>query len=293
MPGSSKTFDFLSIHSSISLSLKLLDIKEKSSFVTMCSFETIHMKVTLLGTGTSTPDPERVQAGILIELENNRILFDIGPGTYYRMNQLGFDLATISSIFITHFHVDHCSDFVMLCQSLWLHGHDNQLNVYGPPFIETWWRGIFDISYPYAKGRLKLEPIILDEREEVHLDGAVVTNVATIHSTIDTCALKLEAEGKTVVYSADTAPSDKIINLAKGADLLIHECNWLDGAHPEGVHTSPSQLADIVEAAQPKKVVLTHLTPEVIEHRDTVIEIVKQRTKAEVVLGEDLMSIVL
>ena len=74
----------------------------------MCSFETIHMKVTLLGTGTSTPDPERVQAGILIELENNRILFDIGPGTYYRMNQLGFDLATINSIFITHFHVRFC-----------------------------------------------------------------------------------------------------------------------------------------------------------------------------------------
>ena len=251
------------------------------------------MKVTLLGTGTSTPDPERVQAGILIELGNNRILFDIGTGTYHRMNQLGFDQATISSIFITHFHVDHCSDFVMLCQSLWLHGHDKQLNVYGPPFIETWWRGIFDISYPYAKERLKLKAIALNEREEVCLEDAVVTNVPTVHSTIDTRALKLEAEGKTIVYSADTAPCDEIISLAKGADLLIHECNWLDGKHAEGVHTSPSQLADIVEVAQPRRLVLTHLTPEVIENKEKVIEIVKQRTKAEVVLGEDLMSIVL
>ena len=249
------------------------------------------MKVTLLGTGTSTPDPKRVQAGILIELQHNRILFDIGPGTYYRMNQLGFDLGTISSIFITHFHVDHCSDFVMLCQSLWLRGHDKQLNVYGPPFIETWWRGIFETSYPYANNRFPLKSNVLHENKAVDIQEGTVINVPTRHSTIDTRALRIEAEGKSIVYSADTAPCSEIINLARGADLLIHECNWLDGTHPEGIHTSPSQLAEIVEEAQPKTVVLTHVTPEIVENKNKVIEIVKGNSKATVILGEDLMGI--
>ncbi len=249
------------------------------------------MKVILLGTGTSTPDPKRVQAGILIELEEDRILFDIGTGTYYRMNQLGFDLGTISSIFITHFHIDHCSDFAMLCQSLWLQGHNKPLNVYGPPFIETWWKGIFDTAYPYANGRLPLRSIILQKHEETNCGCAKVINVPTKHSTIDTRALRLEVDDKVVVYSADTAPCKEIVNLAKGVDVLIHECNWLDGDHPEGVHTSPSELAELVEQAQPRKVVLTHLTPEVVDNKEEVTDIVRRNTKAEVILGEDLMSI--
>ena len=249
------------------------------------------MKVTMLGTGTSFPDPERVQSGILVELENDSILFDIGPGTYYRMIQLGLDLKTISSIFITHFHVDHCSDLVMLCQNLWLAGHDKELNVYGPSTIMTWWRGIFDVAYPYARDRLPIKPCILEEDTVVKIGEAKISNVRTCHSTIETHALRLEAGNKVIVYSSDTALCNEVIDLASGVDLLIHECNWLDGPHPEGVHTSPSELAEVVEKAQPKRVILTHVNPEVVENRETVVNIVRGNSDAEVLLGQDLMSL--
>ena len=72
--------------------------------------------------------------------------------------------------------------------------------------------------------------------------------------------------------------------------MLIHECNWLDGPNPEGVHTSPGQLSEIVEKVTPKKVILTHISPEVVHDSDKVIEIVGRRTNAEVLLGKDLMS---
>jgi ribonuclease BN (tRNA processing enzyme) len=81
--------------------------------------------------------------------------------------------------------------------------------------------------------------------------------------------------------------------LAKGTDVLIHECNWLDGPHPEGVHTSPSELARIAEEINPSKVILTHVAPEVVAKRDKVIEIVSRRTDAEVIVGEDLMTVAL
>ncbi|TFG94093.1 MBL fold metallo-hydrolase [Candidatus Thorarchaeota archaeon] len=247
------------------------------------------MKVTMLGTGTSYPDSDRVQSGILIEIDGKRILFDIGAGVYHRLIQLGVDLKSISTIFITHFHIDHCSDFLMLCQNLWLDGHDKPLNIYGPPAIKQWYRGLFDIAFPYARDRLMINVAVLKDHEAVHVGEASISNVPTVHGTMETRALRLEWRGLSLVYSSDTAPCREVIDLAKGADVLIHECNWLDGPNPEGVHTTPSQLAEIIEEAVPKKVVLTHVSPDVVSKKEKVLEIVSRRTNAEVVMGEDLM----
>ncbi|MFW9843382.1 MAG: MBL fold metallo-hydrolase [Candidatus Thorarchaeota archaeon] len=248
------------------------------------------MKVTMLGTGTTSPDPDRVQSGILVELDRESVLFDIGSGVFNRMTELNFNMHSISSIFISHFHVDHCSDFVMLCQYLWLNNHERPLNIYGPPFIRQWYKGLFDIAFPYAHDRLILNVHALKENEAVQVGEATISNTPTIHGTIETRAYKVEWRGNSLVYSSDTAPSRDVIDLAKGVDVLIHECNWLDGPNPEGVHTTPSELAQIVEQVELKKVVLTHVAPEVVAQREKVIETIQRRTNAEVVMGEDLMS---
>ena len=248
------------------------------------------MKVTLLGTGTSYPDPERVQSGILIEIDGESILFDIGAGVYNRLIQAGTDLKSISTIFLTHFHIDHCSDFLMLCQSLWLNGHEEPLNIYGPPMIKEWYRGLFDIAYTYARDRLIINVGVLKEHEVVQVGEATISNVPAIHGNMETRALRIEHRGKTLVYSSDTAPSRDIISLAKGTDVLIHECNWLDGPNPEGVHTTPGQLSEIVEEVAPKIVILIHVSPDVVAEKEKVVNIVRRRTDAEVLMGEDLMS---
>lgn len=244
----------------------------------------------MLGTGTSYSDPKRVQSGILIELDDEKILFDIGAGVYHRLTHLEIDLKSISSIFLSHFHIDHCSDFLMLCQNLWLDGHDKPLNVYGPPPIKQWYRGLFDIAFTYARDRLMINIGVLKEHEAVQVGEAIISNVPTLHGTTETRALRIEWKYRSLVYSSDTAPCRDVIDLAKGADVLIHECNWLDGPNPEGVHTTPSQLAEIVEEAAPKKVVLTHVSPDVVSMKEKVLEIVSRRTNAEVLMGEDLLA---
>jgi len=250
----------------------------------------IEMEVTLLGTGTTSPDPTRVQSGYLVDIADEILLFDIGAGIYHRLTQLEIDLHSISTIFISHFHVDHCSDFLMLCQHLWLSGYDKTLNVYGPPFIKQWYRGLFDIGFPYAQDRLILNVRELKENDVIQVDKAIISNAPTMHGTMETRAYRIECGGKSLTYSSDTAPCPDVIDLAKGTDFLIHECNWLDGPNPEGVHTTPSQLAEIVEEVAPKKVILTHVSPEVVSKKKKVIEIVSRRTNAEVLMGEDLMS---
>jgi ribonuclease BN (tRNA processing enzyme) len=247
------------------------------------------MRVVLLGTGTSVPDPKRVQSGILIEDGEHRILLDIGSGVLHRLTQLEIDVKTIESVFISHFHIDHCADFLPLCQSLWLSGYNKTLNLFAPPTVKEWSRGVNDIAFKYLRDRILIKTIVLDENHVIPLGNITVVAGPTLHSDYDTRAFRAEHAGKTVTYSSDTGPCRDIIDLAKGTDVLIHECNWLDGAHPQGVHTSPSELAKIAEAVNPSKLVLTHVSPEVVENKEKVIEIVSRRSSAEVVLGEDLM----
>jgi len=248
------------------------------------------MKITMLGTGTSYPDPERVQSGIFVESGEEKILLDIGSGVLHRLAQLEIDLRKIISLFISHFHIDHCSDFLTLCQSLWMTKSERPLKVYGPPFIRDWLRGIRDTAFPYLRDMLEIQASQLSENEVVKLGETAVSNHSTIHGTMDTRAFKIRADGETVVFSSDTAPSQELSRFAKNTDILIHECNWLDGQHPHGVHTSPSELALIVEEIVPSRVVLTHLSPEVVKSRQKVVEIVGSRHGTDVCLAEDLMS---
>ena len=192
------------------------------------------MKATLLGTGTSFPDPERVQAGILVETDKTRVLFDVGSGILHRLTQIGFDFTKLDAVFVSHFHIDHVSDFLTLCQSLWLSGYDRPLKLYAPPMVKEWSRGMRDVSFPYLREKLEIEIVILHEDQVVHQGDLIVSNAPTLHSTIDTRAYKIEHNGKTLVISSDTAPCREVIDLSKGCDVLVHECQWLDGPHPEG-----------------------------------------------------------
>lgn len=251
----------------------------------------IEMKAVLLGTGTSQPDPQRVQSGILIEDGDHRILLDIGSGVLHRLTQLGIDIKTIDSVFISHFHIDHCSDFLTLCQSLWLSGYDRPLSLFAPPTVREWSRGVYDVAFKYLRDKILIQTTVLDENHVIPVGNLTVIAGPTLHGNYDTRAFRVEHGEKTLTYSSDTAPCRDIIDLAKGTDILVHECNWLDGPHPEGIHTSPTELAQIAEEINPSKIVLTHISPEVVANKDKVIEIVSRRTNAEVIFGEDLMGL--
>jgi ribonuclease BN (tRNA processing enzyme) len=251
------------------------------------------MKVRLLGTGTSLPDPKRVQSGVLVEADGTALLLDIGSGVLQRLTQTSVDLTSINHVFISHFHIDHCSDFLSFCQTLWLLGYDKTLELYAPPRMRDWSRGMYDIAFPYLREKLLVEKRVLQENEVVHLGPVVVSTSPTTHSTLESRAFRVEHQGKSVVYSSDTAPCPEVVELAAGADVLIHECNWLDGDHPKGVHTSPSELAEIVELTEPRKVVITHVSPEVVAKEKQVLATVGRRTNAKVILARDLMTIAL
>jgi ribonuclease BN (tRNA processing enzyme) len=248
------------------------------------------MRVTLLGTGTSLPDIKRVQSGILVEQSDKSFLFDIGSGVLHRFVETGTDVKSLDSVFISHFHIDHSSDFMTLYQTLWLSAFDKTLRLYAPPPAREWFRSLNEAIFPYLRGKVNVEITELKERDVIKTGLLTVLCRKTLHGTMDSRAFRVEHGGRSLVISGDTAPCKEVIELATGADVLIHECNWLDGRHTEGVHTSPSQLAEVVKKAQPKKLILVHVFPEVVFNIDKVISTVNADQGTEVVLGEDMMT---
>lgn len=245
----------------------------------------------MLGTGTSLPDPRRVQSGILVEQNEKSFLFDIGSGVLHRLVETGTDLKSLDGVFISHFHVDHSSDFMTLYQTLWLSAFDKTLHLYAPPPAREWFRTFNEAIFPYLRGKVNVEVTELKERDTVKAGLLTVLCRKTQHGSADSRAFRLEHGGRSLVISGDTAPCKEVIELATGADVLIHECNWLDGKHTEGVHTSPSQLAEVIRKARPKKVIVVHAFPEVVFNIEKVMSTIGLGQGTDVVLGEDMMTL--
>jgi ribonuclease BN (tRNA processing enzyme) len=68
------------------------------------------MLVTILGSGTAVPVPDRFPAGYLVQAGGQQLLVDCGPGILRRLAQAGVGLEAIDAVFLTHYHTDHCAD---------------------------------------------------------------------------------------------------------------------------------------------------------------------------------------
>jgi ribonuclease Z len=69
--------------------------------------------------------------------------------------------------------------------------------------------------------------------------------------------------GRKIVYTGDTRPSEKVVELARGADVLIHDCTFADelaDAAEENSHSNPSKAADVARRAGVGQLVLTHIS---------------------------------
>ena len=224
------------------------------------------MKVTVLGSGTSVPDPERGPCGLLVQAGADAWLVDGGSGTLQRCARAGVDPRTLTGGVYSHYHPDHCADLVPLLFAM---------RVGPPPRVVDYpiWagqgfgaffeglRGVYGKWIEPGRGRVHVHELSL-EGEAVTDLGGIRLRTRPANHTASALHLRFEAEDTAVVFSGDTGPSDALARLASGADLLVCECAAPDHAPFEG-HLSPSQVAAIVDTARPRAVWLTHLYPNV------------------------------
>ncbi len=248
------------------------------------------MRVHLLGAGASVNLTGRGTTALAVVVEDDITLVDCGGNVMARLVAAGLPFEHIARLILTHEHPDHTAGFPLLAQQLWLTGRRDPLPVYGPAqaldlvarllaqYDTSRWSNFFDLVYH----PVPLRPL----QEIVKTDRLRVVATPARHS-VPTVALRFEDSGGHVVaYSADTAPSEEIVVLAAGADVLIHEAT---GPYPD-VHTDGTEAGRIALEAGVRHLVLVHLPATEHEVRRLVAE-AQATFGREVVAGQDGMVI--
>jgi ribonuclease BN (tRNA processing enzyme) len=216
--------------------------------------ESERTRVILLGTGGG-PRPRRASSAAAQVIVSNGAAYvvDCGDGVARQLVLAGVNLASLRHIFITHHHSDHNADYGNLIWLAWAAGLRNRVDTWGPPPLEKMTRLFFemnayDINTRIAdEGRVSLAPLV--HVHEFTEGGVILQNesmkvtAALVHHPPVTPAFGYRFDGRdrSIVISGDTTPSDNLVKLAQGADVLIHDAYYPPVSSRASSHTTPAQ----------------------------------------------------
>lgn len=249
------------------------------------------MEITFLGTGVALPQKNRVQSGIIAEVEGRPLLFDCGCGVLNRIHEAGFEHTAVDTIVLSHLHLDHVSDVLGLLKANWLAGK-TWARIYGPRGTEEWFAAQED-SYGYFMDKLEVDIREISPGEEFTPAGFECEVLAgKADHSIRSLAYRLNCADGDIAISGDTAPSRNVLDLAAGTDLLVHECSYPLGGNAD-IHTTPDALAELLVDYREDigTLCLTHFYPAMQGHENEAATYLEAYFDGEIIIAEDLMRL--
>ncbi|MFL4475656.1 MBL fold metallo-hydrolase [Paeniglutamicibacter sp. MACA_103] len=274
--------------------------------------------LVLLGTGGGpTPKTERSAAANAIVVGDATYIIDAGNGIARQMAFARLPFDSIRAMGITHHHSDHNADAGTLLHLSWCANLAREVSTFGP----APWTGIWAAFLEYSstdvetrkvdEGRPDFADLVtatdVVDPGTVYEDDRVRISAAWVnHPPIPALAYRIDTEDRSYVISGDTTPCDSLIELAKGADVLVHEVMHVpsidpllrrsNGArlreHLINSHTSSTDVGNIAEQAGVGQLVLSHFvpgSPAVLE--ETWLADARKGFDGKIVAGRDLMVI--
>ncbi len=246
--------------------------------------------VTLLGTGSPMPAPDRAGPATLISAgdgpEVEHYLVDAGRGVLMRLAAAGLGAPDLTAVLITHLHSDHITDLNDVITTRWVMTFEmTPLTIVGPGGTQRVVEHILaslepDIEYRLAHhADLDHRPpvtvievgeggIVLPDRQ----GGAVaITCAQTDHKPVEpSLGYRFEFVGTSVVVAGDTIPCAGLDELCAGADALVHTAIRKDIIANAPIprmqdtldyHSSPEEAAQTAAKASMSTLILTHYVP--------------------------------
>jgi ribonuclease BN (tRNA processing enzyme) len=278
-------------------------------------------RLILLGTGGG-PRPRKTSSASaqVIVVNGAAYVVDCGDGVARQLVLAGIRLPQLRHIFLTHQHSDHNADYGNLMLLAWASGLKARIDAWGPPPLQQMTAhflamNAYDIRTRIQdEGRVALEPLI--HVHELTHGGLVLedANVRVSTALVDhppvapAFAYRFDAPDRSIVISGDTRPSENLIRLATGADVLVHEALW-PGAIDRLVanvsnaatlkrsivshHTSAAEAGRVAKQAGVKTLVLSHFVPpEDPEITDRMwMEAASTHFDGRIVVGKDLLEL--
>ena len=294
-------------------------------------------KLVLLGTqGGPNFNTERGESASAVVVDGETYLVDCGYGTLMALRRAELNYRDIANVFLTHLHDDHSGDVAALLSHQWSDGRVDPTTVFGPYGTDS----MVDAALVFSAANTAIR--LIDENRSVkpvdifrgkvlkasslpiaaYSDERVaVRSVENTHFPAESkqkmlyrsLSYRIDSRDRSIAFSGDTAYSEGVVALARGADVLVCEAmevvtmrrafeqmvangTYADNAegvwaHIVGTHTSTEDAGRMAAEAGVRTLVLNHLIPGALIDVDdnTYLEGVRRHFDAEVVVGRDQM----
>jgi len=187
------------------------------------------VRLTIVGSGPARPQPDTPASGILVEADGTALLLDCGPGVIGALRRW-VDPTALSAVFVGHMHADHYLDVAPLR--------------YLFPWGERASRRLPVLLPPGGRARLDALATAISERDGFFDDAFEVSEYAGgVERSIGSLRVRpfnsqhyvpawgveiLDGASRRIVYAGDTGPTVGLVDVARGADLLVCEATLDD-----------------------------------------------------------------
>lgn len=242
------------------------------------------IEVTLLGTGSPIPDPDRLGPSTLIRAGGQTFLVDCGRGVQQRLAAAGSAANLLTALLLTHLHSDHIADLGDVIITRWISTFTPDpapFQIIGPPgtaeVVDAMLAAFgHDIGYRIAHHADLTAPPAIEVHEYTEgvvwdHDGVRILAAPTDHRPVaPTIGFRVEHGDASVVLAGDTVPCDTLDELAAGAGALVHTAirhDLIDAMPLQRIrdicdyHSSVEQAADTAARAGVGILILTHYVP--------------------------------
>lgn len=275
-------------------------------------------RLVILGSGNPNPSPSQSGCSLALLVNQTPYIIDFGPGLIRKAAALtkryggpleGFAVKDIKTAFLTHMHSDHTTGYADLILTPWVMGRDEPLKLYGPEGSSSMTSHILeayrdDIHYrlygaePANNKGWRVDCTEFMEEGEIYRDSNIIVEAFPVShgSWPNAWGFRFTTPDRVIVVSGDCKPSEKLIEYATGADILVHEVYSQAGYNKKSDawklyhadhHTSTVELAAIAKKTKPGKVVLYHILFWG-SGEDELLEEISSEYKGDVIVGRDL-----
>jgi ribonuclease BN (tRNA processing enzyme) len=221
------------------------------------------MKLTIVGCAGSYPGPDSAASCYLVEepYEDGifRLVLDMGNGALGALQRY-VDIRDINAAAISHLHADHSFDLSVYYVVSRYHpnGSMPKLPLFAPAGADRF------LSRSYGP---EPDPGILQHFEYRDLSDGMVAEIgpftvtfAAVDHPVEAYAMRIEAGGKTLVYSGDSGPYEALDRITEGADVFLCEASFVESkVNPPNLHLTGAEAGAIATRADVGRLLITHI----------------------------------
>lgn len=245
------------------------------------------IRIVFLGTSAAAPSRTRNVSSVAVQIDGRVLLFDCGEGTQHQLLRAPVRSGALASIHLSHLHGDHVYGLPGLLATLSLNGRTEPLSIFGPEGTREYLEGVLRTTHHHPSFEIRFQSTLdfaplehsvpcfgyrIVERDHPGKFDPVKAEALGFRPGPDFARLAREQDprvvgpprpGRRIVYCTDTRPCAAAIELARGADVLIHEATYgeelADEAHAR-FHSTAAGAARVAAEAGVGQLILTHFS---------------------------------